>query len=114
MTEQVFSIVTTVVLYAMIGVPFAVWSGRASFASAQAHGGRPSWAATFWLLILPAIFIAGYVVSGIGEVVIPEPDPEVGVLTREVSEWGQWYFLWLPPALGMMIGYAIGASAARR
>ncbi|MDI6025286.1 hypothetical protein QBK99_03565 [Corticibacterium sp. UT-5YL-CI-8] len=111
---------TTCALYVMLGFPFLIWSGRTSYASAMLEvNGRPrGWpgrAATVWLAILPLLLIAYYFVSGIGRLNVEHLD--IGVATATVqeyeSEWGPWLFLWLPPCVGMIAGYFVGAIIAR-
>ena len=113
MTEAVLSAATSVLLYAMLGMPFIVWSGRTAFASAMAAGAEsrpaePSRAAKIWLVGLPALFIAYYLVSGYfaGPV-------ELDALGQPLDQGGrQWMFLALSPAAGMILGYAAGAKIA--
>ena len=110
MLESILSAATTVLLYLMLGVPFVVWSGRIAFASARANNeARPSRAAGIWLVVLPALLIAYYVVSGsfprhveydISGVAVPD-------------EWRQLIFLAIPPAVGLIAGYFLGAKFAR-
>jgi hypothetical protein len=112
--ETILSIATTLILYLMLGVPFVVWSGRTAYASAMANieTGRlpePSRAAKIWLVAVPALFIAYYVVSGYlaGPV-------ELDAMGKPVGQGGrQWMFLALSPAMGMILGCAAGAKAAR-
>ena len=112
MLESMLSAATTVILYLMLGVPFTVWSGRTAFASAVASDtAKPSRAAAIWLVVLPVLLIAYYVVSG----AFPRP---IGVRHSRAcllpDEWRQLTFLAIPPAVGMIVGYFLGARSARR
>jgi hypothetical protein len=110
MLESILSVATTVLLYLMLGVPFTVWSGRTALASAMAQNdGRPSRAAGIWLVVLPALLIVYYVVSG----AFPRP-VEYDIAGVPVpDEWRQLTFLAIPPAAGMIAGYFLGARFAR-
>lgn len=117
--ESFASALTTLLLYAMLGIPFAVWSGKMAFASASVEvdgrpRGRPGRAATLFLLILPLVLIAFYFVSGIGRVEVNPLDVGVAVapVGKPASEWGAYAFLALSPAFGSILGYMIGTILA--
>src|SRR5262245_6905718 len=94
----------------MLGIPFAVWSGRTAFASAMAsEQGRPSRTATIWLVILPLLLLAYYVVSG----AFPRSIEYDIAGVAKPDEWRQLTFLALSPAVGMIAGYFLGARYAR-
>ena len=110
MLGSILSVATTVLLYLMLGVPFVVWSGRTAFASAMANAAaKPSRAAGIWLVVLPALLIAYYFIGGS----FPRP------MEYDISgvplpdEWRQLTFLAIPPAVGMIVGYFLGARFAR-
>jgi hypothetical protein len=111
MLESILSAATTVIVYLMLGVPFTVWSGRTACASAVASDtAKPSRAAAVWLVVLPVLLIAYYVVSG----AFPRP-VEYDIAGMPVpDEWRQLTFLAIPPAAGMIAGYFLGARSARR
>ncbi len=112
--QALLAALTIYLLYAMGAFPFAVWAGRAAYASTVARStppvaGWPSRAATVFSVLLPALFIATYVLSGIGET---RPD-EFSMAQEPVSEWGPVLFLLLPPSVGLMVGYGIGVMLGR-
>jgi hypothetical protein len=99
---------TTGFLYLMGAVPFAVWSGRAAYASVLANASspdgtgkpRPGLAATLWLVVLPACLIAYALFRGFD--VPNDRDPYAA------DEWGQVLFLILSPCFGLIVGYGLG------
>ncbi len=111
MLESILAAATTVILYVMLGVPFTVWSGRTACASAVANDtAKPSRAAGVWLVVLPMLLIAYYVVSG----AFPRPVEYDIAGTPVPDEWRQLTFLAIPPAVGMIAGFFLGARSARR
>lgn len=112
--ETLLSSATVYLLYAMGAFPFAIWAGRASYTSTLAHStplsaGWPSRAVTVSFLLLPALFIAAYAISGIGET----RRAEFSLGEEPVSEWGPVLFLFLPPCAGLMLGYGFGVMLGR-
>ncbi|MCV3239329.1 hypothetical protein [Mesorhizobium sp. ZC-5] len=97
---------TTGFLYVMGAVPFAVWSGRAVYAGVLASASapdskgkpRPGFAATLWLVVLPACLIAYALFRGFDV-------PNDG---NAADEWGQVLFLILSPCFGLIAGYGLG------
>ncbi|MBE7184228.1 MAG: hypothetical protein INR68_07455 [Methylobacterium mesophilicum] len=117
--EFLVSALTTLVLYLMLGIPFAVWSGKISHSSASAEvegrpRGKPGRGATLFLLILPLALIVFYFISGIGRVGVDMLDVgfTAAPLRKPASEWGAYAFLALSPALGSILGYVMGAILA--
>ncbi|MEO9340280.1 hypothetical protein ABFT80_22875 [Mesorhizobium sp. SB112] len=116
MLEQFASFVTTYLLYLMLSVPFIVWSGRTTYASIEAHGGKPGRGVTYVFAIFPLVLTAYYILSGIGGT--REEDFDIGPTTafrqERVSDWGPYLFLSLPPAWGLLAGYVIANIVSRR
>lgn len=104
------SALTTYLLYLMVAVPFAVWSGRVAYSSTIARisatggAGRPSRAAVLWLVVLPACLIGTFLLRGFDR----------SGAAGEWDEWGQVYFLVMSPCLGLIAGFALGVLIARR
>ena len=94
----------TYLMYAMLGVPFLVWTGRGAFAVARERKGYPGHARSFWLAGAPALLILYGLLRGF------DASPGTGR-----DEWGETLFLMMPPAGGMILGYVLGwLCGARR
>ena len=95
-----FSAVATYAIYLMIGVPFAVWAGRSTFARARQRQGYPGNASALWLVVVPAMVIAYGVIRGF----------DIGQTGRGAwrDEWGEVLFLMAPASAGMIVGFLLG------
>ena len=108
---ELLSVFATLVLYGMLAVPFAVWAGRSAYTRVRANidaSGRPElgrWP-TIWLAGVPALLLAYFALRGFA---VPNPTD-----SQAADEWGQVYFLLVPPCIGMILGCAVGWALARR
>lgn len=97
---------TTLLLYAMAAVPFAVWAGRSTHAASTAKAGLyPGHGRTFWFVFLPLALLLygrlrGYDLETPGNSLAPD-------------ENGQLLFLTVPPCIGLVAGYCLGWAVAR-
>ncbi len=93
MESGALSAVTGSLLYAMLGFPFLVWGGQAAYRSARKHEGRfPDLLPALFFLVLPLVFL--------GFQFLPSSGPAE---PRSLPS-----LLLLPPALGLIAGYAGG------
>lgn len=98
--------VTTILLYAMAAVPFAVWAGRSTYAVVTPRdGGYPGHGRTFWFVVLPALLLFYGQMRGY--------DLEMPGNSLASDENGQVLFLTVPPCIGLIAGYCLGWAVSR-
>lgn len=107
MADQMAGLFTTYLLYAMAAVPFAVWTGRSTYGAIRTSEARQAGTGRLvWFVVLPFVLIAYGLLRGYD--VRDAADPFAD------DEWGQMLFLFAAPCAGMIAGYAIGWTFARR
>ncbi|HEY5818817.1 MAG TPA: hypothetical protein VIU14_10535 [Mesorhizobium sp.] len=108
---DMLSVLATLALYGMLAIPFAVWTGRSAYGrvrsnrEASGRAGLGRWPA-FWLAGFPACLLAYFALRGFD---VPNPTGR-----QAADEWGQVYFLLVPPCIGMIMGCVLGWILACR